>query len=875
MILDFLFKKIFLNKEEIEDLKIISEKEIEKSIKKGRNPFSKYLPYFGYHDGIYLNKDGSVGFIFLCNCLWNDSDKARKILESCIKELPEKGTLSFSFISMDYLDPFFFEYLQDKKARNNPLINRCAQFHVDFLKKSTKEGIPVMFGTPLKYFYLVVSARYEVSDQEEAVNSDWIKELRSSLKEQLKGAGLFPTTMDPDLLIKFYFNILNGYWNDKITWNKTKPIASQILNAETEIEFNWNRVKTGDQVWACITPKNLPEQWDSSEIADLTGPKDNSRSDSRQIPGHFIFTVIVHYNPKLHREIEKKAGLFFNQVKGDASQSIIGQLIGEYALEHSEAVSEIEQGKRYYYVIPMLWVRHQDEEKLKIAVQKIKNLFISRGFTPQEERGIINVLFPMQFPLNFRLTPGHINALDRHFVLKAKEAACLLPIEGDITGVGKPVIPYISRKGQFISFDPFYKGSANKNCVVFGTTGGGKSFNMNVLVYALYASDALVRIVDLGYSYQKLCQLFKGDYIDFSVDNPISLNPFTFINSQDKEDIDGSLESIVEILLAMVFARADEKLKKEHRILLYFATRWAWEEFGNEADIDKIYMWLAEFPYWAENIIEDICKDTGEKESCLPDLKKEAQKLAFSLSKWTQKGPFGSWVNGKASLDLRNSEFIVLEMEKIKRIPELLSVISLLTVNAASASLYLSDRSKRKLLLFEECGILLKDNPYLENTIKEAYRRARKYNGATITIFQSPLDLVSLGEGGRVIAGNSAYTFFLPSDQYKAATKESFLGITPEMAQVLSTVSLVKPRYGEMGLKTPWGFGIVRSILPGFLYYLISSDPDDLKKIEEKRREKIKAQGNIQNEDELLAEVLEELGRERDEKLWKNIFEDF
>ncbi len=863
---------MFLTAERIiGDYVVNSEKEFTQMIKNGRNPFSKYLPYLAYDPErkVYLNKDGSLGFIFLCDPLWGDSEKARKIVASCIKELPEEGTLSFHFVSCDYLEPYFRNYLADKKVRNNPLIEKCANSHVDFLRRCTRDGIPHMFGTPLRDFLLIVSASYPVKDQMRELESDWLREARASLNEQLKGAGLNPVNMDPDLLIRFLFNLFNGYWNERIGWQRSKPISSQIILADTSINFEWDRVRVGDNCWACITPKNLPAEWDTSEIAELTGPKDGPISDSRQITAHFMFTVTVRFDPALHSRIIKKAGLFFNQLKGDASKSVIGRLIGEYAQEHSEAATEIEKGERYYYVVPMLWIWHREREKLKSAVQKAKNLFVSKGFVPQEERGLLNVLFPLQFPLNFRLKASQIESLDRHFVLKAKEAAGLIPIEGDITGAGNPATFFISRKGQLVSFDPFYKGASNKNCVVFGSTGGGKSFNLNVLVYALYASGALIRIIDLGYSYQKQCNLFGGDYVDFSVEEPISLNPFTFINADDSEDVAGALDSIVEMLLTMVFTGTDEPLRKEHRALLHYATRWAWREFGNDADVNAIYRYLAEFPHWAGDEVEELCKEPDE--GCVPDLRNEAQRMAFALARWTDQGSFGKWVNGKATIDLRSSDFIVLEVEKLKRIPALLHVVSLLVVNAASASMYLSDRDRKKVLLFEECGILLKDNPYLESTIKEAYRRARKYNGAAITVFQSPLDLVALGEGGKVIAGNSAYTFYLPSDQYQAAVKEEFLGITKEMASILSEIRLVKPRYGEVGLKTPWGFGVVRTIIPGFLYYLITTDPDDWKAVTEKVRERLSGMKKIDHETKtrVLAGVLEELGRKRDEDFWQ------
>jgi len=136
---------MFLTAEKlVPDLAVPNESEINEFIAKGRNPFSKYLPYLAYDEerGIYINKDGSLGFMFLCSPLWSDSDKARRILAACIKELPEKGTLSFHFISHDYLEPHFRGYLKSKLVKGNPLIERCAESYVDFMRRCTSVVTP-------------------------------------------------------------------------------------------------------------------------------------------------------------------------------------------------------------------------------------------------------------------------------------------------------------------------------------------------------------------------------------------------------------------------------------------------------------------------------------------------------------------------------------------------------------------------------------------------------------------------------------------------------------------------------------------------------------------------------------------------------------
>jgi len=843
----------------------ITAPEIRAFINDGRNPFSRYLPYLAYHPELklYLNADDTAGFIFLCHPLWAEADESRTQIQALVEDLPEGGVLSFHMISFDYLEDVLEEYVQSKKARKNPLIDEIAENYARFLKNCT-DGIPHFLGTPLRRFLLLISVKFTETDPE------FLRNYRQSLAEQLRACGLSPVPLEPELLIKILFKLLNDRYFD-LSWDMLKPIRDQIILSDTEIQFDWKRVKTGEKLWACITPKSLPPEFDSSAIGDLIGPADGPQSDGRQILSHFVFTTIVYKDPSLHGDLRKKAGLFFNQIKGEAHKSIIGKLIGEYAKEHSEAVEDIERGETFYYIYPLFWVFDRDEKKLSQSVQRIKSLFQSKGFITQEERGILPVLFLMGFPFGFSLKGREIAALDRHFIGKKELVSALVPVVGDISGTEKPSCIFISRKGQLVPFDPWTEGVANKHCLVAGATGGGKSLNMNLIVLSLYASGALVRIVDLGYSYEKLCKALGGTFIDFDDEHPLCLNPFTYVTGENQDEINGALDSIKELILTMIFMNDRKSITKDHENLVKEAVYYAWRQIGNEATIGMVYEWLATFPAYAS--VEDICdmpkseelspeekKKIATQNACLMDLKIEAQKMAYALKVWTEDGPYGRWFNGRANVDLVSGDFIVLELERLRRVEPLLRVVGQAVITAATASMYLSDREKRKLFLFEECGVILKNNPALKATVEEMYRRARKYNGAVVTVFQSAMDLKDLGDAAHVISGNSSYHFYLPDNQLDQA--KQLMGADDYLVRIARSVKLVKPRYGEIALRTPWGAGVVRTLLNGELYYLVTTDADDWTKIQKLVGKKVEKGMDKQT---ALIEAIKELGAERDE----------
>lgn len=66
----------------------------------------------------------------------------------------------------------------------------------------------------------------------------------------------------------------------------------------------------------------------------------------------------------------------------------------------------------------------------------------------------------------------------------------------------------------------------NRNKFVLGPSGSGKSFYMNALIeqYMGYNMDAV--IIDTGHSYSGLCSYYKGQYITYTDQKPITMNPF-------------------------------------------------------------------------------------------------------------------------------------------------------------------------------------------------------------------------------------------------------------------------------------------------------------------------------------------------------------
>ncbi len=821
-----------------------------------RHKFSKYLPYLAYDvkEKLYYNRDDTVGFCFICQPLLSVGKKTEKNLAALLELLPEDAVMSVSLLASPHIQNYTQIYKDLKvRAGDNPLLKKTVDNFADFLERGT-EGLPHLLGTPVRDFLLLISVKQPVKKSRD------FSGLKMSFKEALKGCHLYPEEMPPEPFIRLLGTIFNGYWEDNLRWDTSIPLSDQIILAETPVMNRFNHLRIGNAFFECITPKQVPAEIDCNKVGMTTGGTRGPADDSNQIPCPFLYTLVITRDDSLANTVRAKASLFKRQAGSrDSEESILGRIIGEYAREYVDTVNELEKGARLFYSMPMLWLWTGDKRKRKEAVERAKRLLSSQGFVPQRDAGILVPLLISSLPFGFYNEKDNMRRLDRYFIADQEQTARLMPVTADYRGGGLPHLLMVSRKGQLISVDPFDKKANNKNLCVMGTTGGGKSFTLNQFVLSLYASGAVLRMFDLGYSYLKLSKLLDAYYLDPG-ETDVCLNPFTNVPADNAQETAFYLNSIAALAGVMAYSETERHPSETEVNLLKGATKYAWDTKRQEAGVDDIYRYLAKFPEFAGEEIDALCPDRSR---CVENLGSAAQNLAFNLTQWTSSGSFGRFFNGKSNVDLVSDPFIVIELENLKRIPALFRVVSLAVMDATTAVLYLLPRKVPKVLVFEECGVTLKGNDLFRAVVEEAYRRVRKNNGSAVTVFQSPLDLQDLGSVGRVIQGNSEFHLYFPSPDYPQAIKDRIVPLQG-YESTMESIESALPRYSEVMLKTPYGAGVVRPIVDSFTYWMSTSNPDDWTLIQEKTRE----HGGD------MTRAIEALARERDEELLRMLNSD-
>lgn len=226
------------------------------------------------------------------------------------------------------------------------------------------------------------------------------------------------------------------------------------------------------------------------------------------------------------------------------------------------------EGKQLVYAHNNLIVKtkaHVDQQKITNALE---NLLVRYGMNISKRSYNQLELFVASFPGNcFEMNETY----DRYLTL-ADVSLCLTYKERQIKGDDTPLkCYYTDRQGVPMAIDITgkegkIKYTDNSNFFVLGPSGSGKSYFMNTVIRQLYEQDTDVVLVDTGDSYEGLCSYFEGQYITYSKESPISMNPFKVT----REEYEGNFQEkkdFLKNLIFLIFKGKGEATKLEETII--------------------------------------------------------------------------------------------------------------------------------------------------------------------------------------------------------------------------------------------------------------------------------------------------------------------
>ncbi|MBE7178246.1 MAG: TraG family conjugative transposon ATPase, partial [Mucilaginibacter polytrichastri] len=365
----------------------------------------------------------------------------------------------------------------------------------------------------------------------------------------------------------------------------------------------------------------------------------------------------------------------------------------------------------------------------------------------------------------------------------AEQASCFFNLEShdrdSISPIGLRLGERLSGRPLHvdISDEPISKGlTTNRNKFILGPSGSGKSFFTNHMVRAYFEQGTHVVLVDVGHSYQGLCELAGGYYFSYSEQAPIRFNPF-ILQSGERPDSEKK-ESLKTLLLAL-WKKDDEPFRRSEYVALSNALTLYYRHLKRHPDIFPCFNTFYEF------LMEDylqILKDGDVREKDF-----DMGNFLYVLNPYYRGGEFDYLLNATEQLDLLNQPFIVFELDAIKDHPILFPAVTLIIMDVFITKMR-QLHGIRKMILIEECWKAIAREGMAEY-IKYLFKTVRKFFGEAVVVTQEVEDIISSPIVKQAIINNSDCKILLDQSKYQNRFDDiqSLLGLTQkEKAQILS-----------------------------------------------------------------------------------------
>jgi conjugal transfer ATP-binding protein TraC len=774
-----------------------------------RNKFSNYLPYRAYNnqDRFYTNCDDSTGFLWEIQPLVYASEETHTMIEGIFNTVPMGSVIQVMLYADQNIEHIIEHYLS---LRENPhQTNRTIALKTaELFNAASRNGFEKIAQIPARRFRAFFAVKLVLK---EGFTND-ARYLRDAIHETLKGCGLLPRYMPPQILCQTLQRIFNDQDDVPGTWhyNDQQPINKQIIMGGTRILAGFNHITIGTEKKLHFqTIKEYPkESLDDLTMNRIIGGFEGPKDDGNQCNMPLWVSVNIVVDDLRHMFHGKSTMMMQQHKKGSGAGFKMDR-----QNEMLWATQQADRGERFVRVIPSIITFSKTEKAANKNTARVKSLWENQGFSVNKDRGILAPLFLLSLPFGLYKTKNNIEFLERDRIMPIQSAARMLPLQGDFCGCGKPVTLFLGRKGQTVPIDLYHPMSENFNAIITATSGSGKSYLMNRLLTDQLSTGVIARVFDIGRSYEKLTQIQDGKFICFSRDAAISVNPYTTIRNIDEEI--GILSLIIS---QMVWSSSKDKPSETQMTIIKTAARQVWDDYGADGEIDHVKRVLQDFKTCLK-------RQAFELEANTDKIKDSANELAFNLSDFTGNGPYARWFKGKSTLDISSDRFVVLELEELIAMQELFNVVIMQVVNSVTQNLYLSDRQNPRTIVFDEAWKWFKEESFLGEVVENGYRLARKYYGSFITVFQSMLDLKRFGKSGHVLNENSAYKFFLMAKtKYDRIVEEKLIDLDPFMLQIANSVRLEKGRYSEFLVRTPLNTGVARLPVDNFSHMVFTSD---------------------------------------------------
>lgn len=569
-----------------------------------------------------------------------------------------------------------------------------------------------------------------------------VKDLQGNLLSGLQAiSGLQARQLTTKELASHLYRCLTMKFED--TTPKSLHVQPIINNPEGMYAGNYNvrllsLCNEGEAVSSSVIPQLLPADSFKNGI---------TVSDNIQLPCSFVYPIgvglpIPHIvNTFIEIKDNEKV---LAKLKAEAKQLGIFVRIGDEHAMFRRAIIEnfiesVHTGSHQLCHTGVNIVLFEENiDKLNHYSNVTENAFASMGGTTcfVERENTANLFFAS--------LPGNSRDHYRNFIHVLGQAICYLPQEGHyledkegtlfVDRFGKPVTVNLWDQPKLIE---------NRNKIIIGPSGTGKSFLINHLVSeSLYQGNHVV-ILDIGGSYKRNCALHGGKYYELSKENPLAFNIFLGDKDQERKwQLDNDKINFIASVIITIW-KGDDRLSKEGVMLLKEMITHFYESLSatnNAANLTNFY-----------GFVKKYRQEFDPSQARFFDF----DSFALVLKPFAS-GQYAHLLNARENIDLANEPFIVFDLAGIKKDKTVYAVVSIIIIELLLEKLK-KHQGVRKSFIIDECWEIMRSN--LKDFIEYMYRTIRKRQGEVYIATQGAEDIRDAAIGPAMI--NNTDTFMV------------------------------------------------------------------------------------------------------------------
>ncbi len=530
------------------------------------------------------------------------------------------------------------------------------------------------------------------------------------------------------------------------------------------------------------------------------------------------------FSPVINMDQELNIALYIHP---EDTAQILRKLRDRLARLQAQAIEEQEKGK---VRDPVLETAILDIEALRDKLQLGTDRFFRFGLyltilakdqkeLNEIEKKIKNNLESQLIalkPATFRMKEGFTSALP----LGKDELRINSPLNTEPISSSFPFVSYDLTQDQgilyginlhnnsLILFDRFSLENANQ--VVFGTSGGGKSYAVKLEILRSILFGNQIFVIDPEHEYKHVAETLGGSFIKISIASDSHLNPFDLPAPREDERPEDVFRSHILDLTGLMKVMLGKMSPEEESVLdEALIQSYAIKDIYPDRDFsDKEPPLMSDF----QNVLESM---TG------------AESLVIRIKKYTE-GTFAGFLNQPTNIVLDNQlvVFSIRDMED-----ELKPIAMYLVLNFIWTKV--RKELRKRILVVDEAWWLLKNEAganFLLNTAK----RARKYFLGLTTISQDVPDFINSPFGKPIVTNAALQLLMKQSPAAIETVKETFNLTEAEKITLLGT------RVGHGLFFAGINHAALRVVASYTEDQIITSDPRQILEIKEAKKEWLK-----------------------------------